>query len=218
MNKWGKKILVLLPVIALGIFYLYDHYDTYRHLRSKRLLLLALTLFILYGWIFLEVATRKQKNFFHVATQASFYVFIFTVLTLTGYFILFREVSTHDWWHKMMVRIDRNDHVNFQLFKMFKIYKVMSRQIVGNYVMLLPLGIFLPLLYKRISNFFGVFLASLLASATIELLQLVTSFRSADVDDVFLNTLGACTGFIIFKFICFVIKPSAETPVLLANS
>jgi glycopeptide antibiotics resistance protein len=134
------------------------------------------------------------------------------VLTLTGYFILFREVSAHDWWHKMMVRIDRKDHVNLQLFKMFRIYKIMSRQIVGNFVMLLPLGIFLPLLYKRISGFFGVFLVSLLVSATIELLQLVTSFRSADVDDIFLNTIGACTGFLIYKFILFIINSSSGAP------
>ena len=88
----------------------------------------------------------------------------------------------------------------------------MSRQIVGNFVMLLPLGIFLPLLYKRISGFFGVFLVSLLVSATIELLQLVTSFRSADVDDIFLNTIGACTGFLIYKFILFIINSSSGAP------
>lgn len=212
MGKWGKKVLVLLPVIVLGFFYLYDHFDTYRHVRNKRLVFLALTLFILYGWIFIEVVTRKQKSFFQIITQASFYVFIFMVLTLTGYFILFREVSAHDWWHKMMVRIDRKDHVNFELFKMFKIYKVMSKQVIGNFIMLLPLGIFLPLLYKRISNFFGVLLISLLASATIELLQLITSFRSTDVDDIFLNTLGACTGFLIYKFIWLLIRSSDSTP------
>src|SRR5690242_15281621 len=98
--------------MVLGFCYLYDHYDTYRHVRNKRLVFLALTLVMLYGWIFSEVIIRKQKGLFQVATQASFYVFIFMVLTLTGYFILFREVSAHDWWHKMMVRIDRKDHVN----------------------------------------------------------------------------------------------------------
>jgi glycopeptide antibiotics resistance protein len=211
MGSWGKKVLVLLPVIALGFFYLYDHYENYRHVRNKRLVFLALTLVILYGWIFIEVIVRKQKGFFQVATQASFYVFIFMVLTLTGYFILFREVSAHDWWHKMMVRIDRKDHVNLQLFKMFKIYKITSRQILGNFVMLLPLGIFLPLLYKKVSGFFGVVLISLLASTTIELLQLVTSFRSADVDDIFLNAIGACTGFLIYKFISFIIKSSSTS-------
>ena len=206
MNVLFKKILVILPVALLGVFYLHDHYDTYRHVQNKRLLLLALSLLVLYGWIFLEVAFRKQKNFFQVMTQGSFYVYIFMVLTLTGYFILSREVSAHDWWHKMMVRIDRKDHVNLQLFKMFKIYKVLSKQIVGNFIMLLPLGMFLPLLYRRISSFLPALIVSFLVSTTIELLQLITSFRSADVDDVFLNTLGACTGFVLYKTVLLIIK------------
>lgn len=210
MNSAFKKSLALLPVVILGVFYLHDHYDTYRHVKSKRLAFLALTLLLLYGWIFLEVAFRKQKNFFQVITQGSFYVYIFMVLTLTGYFILFREVSAHDWWHKMMVRIDRKDHVNLQLFKMFKIYKVLSKQIVGNFIMLLPLGIFLPLLYRRISGFLPVLVVSMLVSTLIELLQLVTSFRSADVDDVFLNTLGACTGFILYKIILLVMGSGSQ--------
>lgn len=210
MNALFKKILVILPVVILGVFYLRDHYDTYRHVKNKRLLFLAITLLVLYGWIFLEVAFRKQKNYFQVMTQGSFYVYIFMVLTLTGYFILFREVSAHDWWHKMMVRIDRKDHVNLQLFKMFKIYKVLSKQIVGNFIMLLPLGIFLPLLYRRISGFLPVLVVSMLVSTLIELLQLVTSFRSADVDDVFLNTLGACTGFILYKIILLVMGSGSQ--------
>ncbi len=219
MSGLVKKFLVLLPVVLLGIFYLHDDYDAYRSVRSKRLLFLALTLFLLYGWIFLEVMIKKQKGFFQIATQASFYVYIFMVLTLTGYFIFFKEVSAHNWWHKMMVRIDRKDHVNFELFKMFKIYKLSSKQIIGNFIMLLPLGIFLPLLYKKVSSFLLVLVTSLFISTLIELLQLITSFRSADVDDIFLNTLGACTGFIIYKLVQLIVKPaSSNTRVKLANS
>jgi glycopeptide antibiotics resistance protein len=219
MSGLVKKFLVLLPVVLLGIFYLHDHYDAYRSVRSKRLLFLALTLLLLYGWIFLEVMIKKQKGFFQIATQASFYVYIFMVLTLTGYFIFFKEVSAHNWWHKMMVRIDRKDHVNFELFKMFKIYKLSSKQIIGNFIMLLPLGIFLPLLYKKVSSFLLVLVTSLFISTLIELLQLITSFRSADVDDIFLNTLGACTGFIIYKLVQLIVKPdSSNTRVKLANS
>jgi glycopeptide antibiotics resistance protein len=218
MGGFVKKLLVLLPVVMLGVFYLHDHYDTYQHVRSKRLLFLGLTLLLLYGWIFLEVLIRKQKTFFQIAAQSSFYVYIFMVLTLTGYFILFREVSAHDWWHKMMVRIDRKDHVNFRLFQIFKIYKISSTQIVGNLIMLLPLGIYLPLLYKKLSNFFVVVLVSLFVSSFIELLQLVTSYRSADVDDVLLNTVGAAAGFLIYKILILLFSeaPSGEKSVLLS--
>jgi glycopeptide antibiotics resistance protein len=219
MNALLRKFLVLLPVVLLGIFYVYDHYDNYNHVKNKRLLFLVLSFLLLYGWIFFEVLLRKQKNFFQITTQASFYVYLFMVLTLTGYFILFREVSAHNWWHKMMVRIERRDHVNFQLFKMFKIYRVLSKQIIGNFIMLFPLGFFLPLLYRRISNLFLVFISGLLISTTIELLQLITSFRSADVDDIFLNTLGACAGFAIYKMILFSIKSTSQTgtPALANN-
>src|SRR3954462_2377592 len=107
MNVFAKKLLVLLPVLLLGLLYLYDRQETYRHVRSKRLVFLAISLLLLYGWIFIEVLLKKQRNFYSVITQGSFYVYFFTVLTLTGYFILFREVSSHDWWQKIMERIDR---------------------------------------------------------------------------------------------------------------
>lgn len=210
MNSILKKILVLLPVLVLGFVYLYDHYASFSQAKNKRLLFLALTFSLLYGWIFLEVFIRRQKNFLNVGIQASYYVYIFMVLTLTGYFILFREVSSNHWWDKMMLRIDRKDHVNLELFKMFRIYKLSSKQVVGNFIMLLPLGIFIPLLYKKISNFFLVLIVAFLASALIETLQLVTSFRAADVDDVFLNTLGACTGYILFRIISLLAGSSSK--------
>jgi len=215
MSSPGKKILVLLPVVAMGFFYLNNHYETYNRVGDKRLLLLALTFVLLYGWIFLDVITRRQNSFFKVITQAGFYVYIFMVLTLTGYFILFREISAHDWWHRMILRIYRKDHVNLELFKMFKIYKLLSRQIIGNFLMLFPLGIFLPLLYKKISKFVFVLLVSLAVSGTIELLQLITSFRSTDVDDIFLNTVGACTGFVIYKLISLSLRADPQTSIAL---
>jgi glycopeptide antibiotics resistance protein len=213
MRSAGKKFLAILPVVTLGLFYLRSHYETYNHVANKRLLLLALTFVLLYGWIFLEIVNRKQNSFWMLITQASFYVYVFMVLTLTGYFILFREVSTHDWWHKMMVRIARKDHVNLELFQMFKIYKLYSKQVLGNFIMLAPLGFFLPLLYKRISNIVVVAIVSLLVSGTIELLQLITSFRSADVDDIFLNTSGACIGFVIYRIILLILRTAGQTTV-----
>lgn len=204
-----KKFFVLLPVVLLGCFYLYDHYDVYiRHTRAGRLLLLGASFFLLYAWILSEVWVRRQRTAAQMLVQSSFYVYVFMVLTLTGYFILFREVSVHDWWHKMMVRFTRRDHVNVELFKIFRIYRLSHPQILGNFVMLLPFGIYFPLLYRRLSHFLIVLLAAFLVSLSIELLQLVTSFRSADVDDILLNTVGACFGYLLFRF----------TQVLLSDS
>ncbi|HEX2608931.1 MAG TPA: VanZ family protein [Flavisolibacter sp.] len=133
--------------------------------------------------------------------QSSFFIYVFMVLTLTGYFILFREVSAQDWWSKMQLRIQHRDHVNLTLLQVFKIYKFSDKQVLGNLVMLLPLGIYLPLLYKLGRKPLNVIVISFMASAGIELLQLATRFRSADVDDILLNTLGACMGYVIFAIV-----------------
>jgi glycopeptide antibiotics resistance protein len=207
-----KKLLVVLPVLVLGVIYLYIRRSDYHHTAGPRLLFLAFTFFLLYGWILLETWKRKQKNLLQVTIQSSFYVYFFMVLSLTGYFILFREVSAHGWWHRMMERVAHRERVNLELFKMFKIYKLSSMQVVGNFIMLLPLGIYLPLLYRRTRNFFVVAIIAFTVSLVIELLQLVTSFRSTDVDDILLNTIGACFGFIIYAVIRWlVLSPDAAS-------
>ena len=104
----------------------------------------------------------------------------------------------------MNTRINTHDRVNLEPFKTIDIYRTFGKQVVGNFVMLLPLGIYLPLLYTRLRkayNFFAVLLICFMVSVGIELLQLATSYRSADIDDVILNTLGGCTGFIIYLLI-----------------
>ena len=99
-------------------------------------------------------------------------------------------------------RIETHDHVNFRVFDTMNRYTGFNRQIIGNAIMLLPLGIFIPLLHRRrrkFSSIFIVLLISFIVSVGIEMLQLATNYRSTDVDDVILNTSGACAGFIIYQ-------------------
>lgn len=219
MNPAVKKILVVLPVFIVTCFFLRSHYNQqYRHSSDKRLIALAITVLLLFAWIVIGVVRRKQDSFFQLLLQSSFYVYVFSVLTLTGYFILFREVSAHGWWDKMMFRVDHHKGVNFVPLWSIKMYGLLSYQVIGNFIMLLPLGIYLPLLYKNMQGFFKVLLTCMLFSASIELMQLVTNFRVTDVDDIILNTLGAGLGFIIYAVINSIVgKPrfSNRTPVML---
>ncbi len=206
-----KKFLITLPVLLLTFFFLTEYYEKeYSHTGTTRLLLFFFTVIILYIWIIHFITNRPQSTFWQLLIQSSFFVYVFMVLTLTGYFILFREISYHDWWQKMLHRIEKRDHVNLHLFKIFSIYRITDRQIAGNLIMLFPLGIYLPLLYKRFSGFLQVALLSLLVSITIELLQLATSYRSADIDDILLNTFGACAGFVFYKTMTGLFKISVS--------
>lgn len=205
MNKTLKKLVVILPVIIVSSFYFRVLYhESYSGASFKRVAGLVLSILLLFGWIIFVTARRQQDNFLQITVQASFFIYVFAVLQLTGYFILFKEISSHGWWDKMNQRIETNDRVNLEPFKTVGIYQTWGKQILGNFVMLLPLGIYLPLIYKsfrKAYNFFVVLLICFFVSGGIELLQLATSYRSADIDDVILNTLGGGTGFLAYQLI-----------------
>jgi glycopeptide antibiotics resistance protein len=66
----------------------------------------------------------------------------------------------------------------------------------GNFILFVPLGILLPLVWRRL-RFWNGLLAALAISVGIELAQYLTrpwSNRLADVNDVILNVAGACLG------------------------
>ena len=198
MMKIAKKIAVLLPVIIISSIYAVLRHQQFQHAGHKRLLVLVFSMLLFYGWVCMGVFRRRQEGIFEVLVQSSFYVFVFSVLTLTGYFIFFNQVSAHGWWHRVIMRIHSGDGINLDALNFMNRKNVLTYDVVGNSFMLFPLGIYLPLLYKRITNFFTVTFAALLASLSIELMQLATNFRIADINDVILNTAGAAAGFIVF--------------------
>ena len=69
----------------------------------------------------------------------------------------------------------------------------------GNLLAFLPLGIFLPLLYRRQRRFWLFLLTSALIICLVELLQLATRRGALDVDDLLLNLPGACLGWLLWK-------------------
>ena len=67
-----------------------------------------------------------------------------------------------------------------------------------NVALFIPLGIGLPLLWKRFRNPVRTVFFGLLVSAAIEFLQLFT-LRATDINDLITNTLGTCLGFLLAK-------------------
>jgi len=87
--------------------------------------------------------------------------------------------------------------------------------VIGNFIMLFPLGIYLPLLLKRLrrlSGFFAVLLIAFLVSLGIEVLQLASSYRSTDIDDLILNTMGACLGFVTYQLLKIIFSEKKKSP------
>ena len=66
--------------------------------------------------------------------------------------------------------------------------------LIGNVLMFIPVGVFWPLCFKKLDSIWKVTLAGCGFSLIIELLQLLCRFRTTDINDLILNTLGAFLG------------------------
>lgn len=77
--------------------------------------------------------------------------------------------------------------------------------VVGNIVLFIPLGIYLPLFKndKRvITSLLFIFLASLFA----EIIQWLFGIGTSDIDDIILNCLGGCVGLLGYKLISLILR------------
>ena len=79
------------------------------------------------------------------------------------------------------------------------------RQLVGNLIILAPLGFGLPVVWHRFRRLVPTLLAALSVALSIELSQMLISlaigvpYRAFDVDDLILNTTGALIGWLVWR-------------------
>ena len=78
-------------------------------------------------------------------------------------------------------------------------WKLFVLNVIGNIVVFMPIGMFLPSLFLRCRNLSFTTILSFELSLCVEVVQLVTKVGSFDVDDLLLNTLGGILGYIIYK-------------------
>jgi len=71
--------------------------------------------------------------------------------------------------------------------------------LLGNFVLLMPLGVYLPLLFKKLKKWSGYIVVVLVCILYIEVTQFLFLRGTFDVDDIILNFSGAMFGFLLRK-------------------
>ncbi len=79
------------------------------------------------------------------------------------------------------------------------IYNFRLRNIIGNTFLFIPLGIFLPYFFKKITGMKNLVLATASIIFVIECIQLFFVLGTFDIDDIILNCFGAVCGFFLCK-------------------
>lgn len=93
---------------------------------------------------------------------------------------------------------------NYIKYRAYVNTKTLVINIIGNVVAFMPMGFFIPILFRKKRNLGEVLFFSSLISLVVEFMQYRFVVGSFDVDDIILNTLGGMLGYILF-LICYAI-------------
>ena len=147
-------------------------------IRSMSGYVFMVPLFVLY-FLWLKKSGRTQ-TFLHTAAVFVFGYYLFGLLTVTG--------------------IGFTSTMNFRPNISWTPFVGMITgpiDTILNVILFVPLGFFLPLLYKKYHNIKTVALTGFLFSLAVEFVQMF-DWGSSDINDLMTNTTGACVGFMVY--------------------
>ena len=207
-----KKLLLLISSIIfylLGftilIFYLYlelaprvgmDEID--------RIILLFLLAFFCYLGTFLLSKFLKNNKLMQIYLYGIFILYLITLIQLTLFDSDYGRVGLN-----IFNGNKENLEVYFKntnLIPFKTIIEYMTRQdrvaivnLMGNLIAFAPMGLFLPLLFKKQNRLINFIMTNIAIILAIESLQFLSLSGSFDIDDLLLNLLGALIIYRIIK-------------------
>lgn len=99
--------------------------------------------------------------------------------------------------------------LNLIPFNRFKeevnILKTITTEIIPNIMMFIPLGIFIPIVFKKMRKLYKTAFVLFLVTFSVEFFQYFIG-RLSDIDDIITNLLGGIIGYGIFKVLNYLFK------------
>ncbi len=169
-------------------------------------MLIALPFILLWRW--LRVRRLQKRGLISPRPReillALFVMFLVGLISQT---VLSEIMLTADGFE--IVRHAGGGGLNLKLFDVFRLVRIETFErgkinfflinVVGNIAVFMPVGFFACLLWKK-PSFWKALLSGLLTSLAIELAQYPLE-RGTDIDDLWLNTLGALLGWAVYAAI-----------------
>ena len=214
-NKTYKILVFVLYLLSLFIFLfclkVRLNSGVYLYTRVRILLLLLACLFIYLSGYILVKKLDYTKKILNIHLIIYFVVYTITVITLT----LFDEIfGRHGLvivnWNKELLDSYLKYSFNIIPFNTIKLYiygyingyvslKVFLINIFGNLVVLMPYGMFIPLIFKKKNKYYKFLILMIILVIGIEVLQFITLSGSCDIDDLILNVIGASIIYFIYQ-------------------
>lgn len=212
-NKFFTISTFIYLISILIVLYLYlEYHNAIIFPFHKELLFIAIiVLTLLYSFMLLKYSNINPKKIIKFNIIFCFILYLIIIISLTLFDNYFkRGVLNIFSWNKDIFKYYMENLFNIIPFRiivmLIKDYIngnislfVLLINILGNFIAFMPFAFFLPILFKKQNNFKTFTLTLLVIVLTIELLQFITLSGVLDIDDIILNTSGACLMFLILK-------------------
>lgn len=163
------------------------------------------------------VETLRMKKTIRIFIYITFIIYCLLVLDLVllSRVHMFRmEVWREMWLELWEHRTRLNYGLNLVPFRTINTYinsimhgdivAIAVRNLFGNLLMFLPLGIYLPIIWAKCRKLTTTLQISLVVLIGIELIQFITLLGSLDIDDLILNLCGILIGYGLWKGLKFI--------------
>lgn len=200
----SSTIFYLTGIIILG-FYLYlevapkvsmDELD-------RIILLFLLALFFYLGSLLLSKILKTNRPM-KIYLYFIFILYLLTLIKLTLFDTNYGRVGLNPFdWNKENIQVYLRNN-NLIPFKTIIEYIVRQDRVAlinlfGNIIAFAPMGLFLPLLFKKQKKTFFFILTNIIIVLVIEILQFLSLSGSFDIDDLILNIGGALIIYSLYK-------------------
>ena len=145
--------------------------------------------------IFLYKKHKFNKLQCSAAILLSLYIVVLLYFTVTGRY-------SHEEYEYQI-----NFFTSYRWFFQYNGEQVL-RQLLINFVMLMPVGFLLPVVIKAKHKYLITMALSLLLTVFIETMQLITKCGSFEIDDIINNFIGAVIGMLIYALCSKFKKPN----------
>ena len=155
---------------------------------------LALIFIVIISILYLPVLFRLKKKGVSVIRQLS-YLSLFCAAFLIIFATIFFDIYSFriDGWEWRFLNL-----TPFRWLKGYDAIQQFTVEIIPNIMLFVPLGFFVPIVFKKMRRFFKTVLLVFLVTFSVEFVQYFIG-RSSDIDDIITNLLGGMIGYGVFK-------------------
>jgi len=212
--KIKKIVSMIFYILAVVFVAIYGFSEIAPHLMMSemaRLFLLGGSCLFLYVGGLIKSKIEKNNKAMKINLWIFFALYLVLLITLTLFDPMWGRNGFNLFnWSGEYIDVYLENSVNLIPFKTIIGYakdlfvslldtSTIFLNLFGNLVCLMPMALFIPMLFKRVDNTKKFLISILAITLTIELLQLITFSGSCDIDDIILNTLGAFIAYMILS-------------------